>query len=75
MATTVTTPTDLTIEHRPATRHRLVALALIASAALPVLAGKLGLISDYTFLQLSLMIVYSIAVLGLSLLTGYNGQI
>jgi branched-chain amino acid transport system permease protein len=76
MATTVTTPSDLSaIEHPPAARHRLVTLALIASAALPILAGKLGLISDYTFLQLSLMIVYAIAVLGLSLLTGYNGQI
>src|SRR5262249_32539505 len=32
-------------------------------------------ISNYTFLQLSLMIVYAIAVLGLSLLTGFNGQI
>jgi branched-chain amino acid transport system permease protein len=37
--------------------------------------GKTGLISNFTFLQLSLMIVYAIAVLGLNLLTGFNGQI
>ena len=44
-------------------------------ALLPVLGGTTGLISNYGFLQLSLMIVYSIAVLGLILLTGFNGQI
>src|SRR5687767_9721371 len=50
-----------------------VALAILA--LLPVLGGKTGLISNYGFLQLSLMIVYAIAVLGLILLTGFNGQI
>ncbi len=51
-------------------------LALIAAAlALPLLAGKAGLISNFYFLQISLMIVYAIAVLGLNLLTGFNGQI
>ena len=49
---------------------RLVVLAL-----LPLIGGKTGLISNYGFLQLSLMIVYAIAVLGLNLLTGFNGQI
>jgi branched-chain amino acid transport system permease protein len=44
-------------------------------ALLPIIGGKTGLISNYGFLQLSLMIVYSIAVLGLILLTGFNGQI
>lgn len=44
-------------------------------ALLPVIGGKTGLISNYMFLQLSLMIVYAIAVLGLNLLTGFNGQI
>lgn len=46
----------------------LLALALIA-------AGRAGLVSNFHFLQLSLMIVYAIAVLGLNLLTGFNGQI
>ena len=78
MATTATTPTDLAaIEHAaPARgRGRLTFLLLLICALLPILGGKMGLISNYTFLQLSLMIVYAIAVLGLSLLTGFNGQI
>jgi branched-chain amino acid transport system permease protein len=53
-------------------------LVLIAFAALlPWIAGKSGLnlISNFYFLQISLMIVYAIAVLGLNLLTGFNGQI
>jgi branched-chain amino acid transport system permease protein len=50
-----------------------IAIAVLAS--LPIVGGKTGLISNFTFLQLSLMIVYAIAVLGLILLTGVNGQI
>src|SRR5581483_6784222 len=53
----------------------LLWLGLIVMALLPVIGGKTGLISNYTSLQLSLMIVYAIAVLGLNLLTGFNGQI
>ena len=49
--------------------------ALLFLALLPLTGGKTGLISNYGFLQLSLMIVYAIAVLGLILLTGFNGQI
>src|SRR5581483_10891669 len=48
---------------------------IVLLALLPVVGGKTGLISNYGFLQLSLMIVYAIAVLGLILLTGFNGQI
>lgn len=56
---------------------------LLAAVALPFVAGKGGvlsgpgdgLITNFYFLQLSLMIVYAIAVLGLILLTGFNGQI
>ena len=50
-------------------------IVLVVLALLPVIGGKTGLISNYSFLQLSLMIVYAIAVLGLILLTGFNGQI
>jgi branched-chain amino acid transport system permease protein len=50
-------------------------LLLIVIPVLLVAGGKAGLVSDFQFLQLSLMIVYSIAVLGLTLLTGFNGQI
>ncbi|MFV0297863.1 MAG: branched-chain amino acid ABC transporter permease [Hyphomicrobiaceae bacterium] len=42
-----------------------------------VVSGMLGydITSDYAFLQFSLMMVFSVAVLGIVLLTGINGQI
>jgi branched-chain amino acid transport system permease protein len=51
-------------------RRQLVglALALIAAVALP------WFISDYRSFQFTLAISYAIAVLGLNILTGYNGQ-
>jgi len=54
---------------------RWIWIVLVILALLPLIGGKTGLISNYSFLQLSLMIVYAIAVLGLILLTGFNGQI
>jgi len=50
-------------------------LAIVVAALLPLIGGRTGLISNFYFLQISLMIVYAIAVLGLNLLTGFNGQI
>jgi branched-chain amino acid transport system permease protein len=51
-------------------------IALIVFAALlPWIGGRTGIVSNFYFLQISLMIVYAIAVLGLNLLTGFNGQI
>ena len=41
---------------------------LLVAAALPLL------LSDYRTFQLTLALVYAIAILGLNLLTGYNGQ-
>lgn len=46
-----------------------------AAALLPVFTQFTGMISSFTYLQLSLMLVFAIAVLGLNLLTGFNGQI
>src|ERR1043166_3406740 len=46
----------------------LVALAVVALAP-PVL------LSNFPVFQLTLALAYSIAVLGLNMLTGYNGQI
>ena len=44
--------------------------ALLAGAgALPLLVG------DYRAFQLTLALVYAIAILGLNILTGYNGQV
>ena len=53
----------------------IVWLLASVSLLLPVFSNLTGLISNFTFLQLSLVIVYAIAVLGLNLLTGFNGQI
>jgi len=52
-------------------RNNLVALAVVLAAAcvLPFL------ISEYRTFQFTLVLVYAIALLGLNMLTGYNGQI
>jgi len=57
--------------HVPAWLYLVVVLA----ALLPVFTQLTGVISNYSYLQLSLVLVFSIAVLGLNLLTGFNGQI
>jgi branched-chain amino acid transport system permease protein len=46
-----------------------IALLLLLAVALPFL------VSNYRTFQLTLMIAYAIALLGLNILTGYNGQI
>jgi branched-chain amino acid transport system permease protein len=52
-------------------RRTLVALAavLVLACALPFV------VSNYRTFQLTLVLVYAIALLGLNILTGYNGQI
>jgi branched-chain amino acid transport system permease protein len=55
--------------------RRRYGLLLVILPLLLIAAGKAGLVTNFQFLQLSLMIVYAIAVLGLNLLTGFNGQI
>lgn len=74
----VVSPTTQATPEGAIAPRRIPAWALIGvlcAALLPVVGGKTGLISNFYFLQLSLMIVYAIAVLGLNLLTGFNGQI
>jgi branched-chain amino acid transport system permease protein len=56
-------------------RERWLWLAVGLLALLPIVGGQTGLISNYSFLQLNLMMMFAIAVLGLNLLTGFNGQI
>jgi branched-chain amino acid transport system permease protein len=48
---------------------RALIAALLLACALPLL------LSNYRVFQLTLVLVYAIALLGLNLLTGYNGQI
>ena len=53
-----------------AARHiAALAVLLAVACALPFLIG------DYRLFQLTLALVYAIALLGLNMLTGYNGQI
>jgi branched-chain amino acid transport system permease protein len=50
--------------------------ALIATLVLIAIAAALPfLVSNYRTFQLTLVLVYAIALLGLNILTGYNGQI
>ena len=68
MATTSSTPKAA----RPAlSRNQLLGLALLTVGAcvLPFL------VSNYRVFQFTLVLVYAIALLGLNMLTGYNGQI
>ena len=48
----------------------LVVLALLAAAVIPT-----ALFSNYHLFQLTMVVVYAIAILGLNIVTGYNGQI
>ncbi|MEO8057943.1 MAG: branched-chain amino acid ABC transporter permease [Burkholderiales bacterium] len=57
---------------RPAIRRNQLlglALLLVAACVLPFL------VSNYRVFQFTLVLVYAIALLGLNMLTGYNGQI
>lgn len=64
----------LTVAHsRPLAGGKMrvvgVAAAVVAAFVLPFV------LSDYRVFQLTITIIYAIALLGLNLLTGYNGQI
>jgi branched-chain amino acid transport system permease protein len=50
----------------------LIALAIVVPLLMPVLPG---VVTNYRLFLVSTMIIASIAVLGLNLLTGFNGQI
>jgi branched-chain amino acid transport system permease protein len=50
------------------------AAALLLLAILVVACSLPLLVSDYRIFQLTLALVYAIAILGLNILTGYNGQ-
>ena len=58
-------------ERAPTGRARLIGLLLVLAVAclLPFV------VSNYRVFQFTLALVYAIALLGLNMLTGYNGQI
>ena len=49
---------------------RWAGIVLLLAILLPFIPG----VSDYRIFQLTLVLVYAIALLGLNVLTGYNGQ-
>src|SRR6188768_1775877 len=53
------------------TRGNLIAIAI----ALAIACAVPFLVSEYRTFQFTLVLVYAIALLGLNILTGYNGQI
>jgi branched-chain amino acid transport system permease protein len=53
---------------RPSTRHLLIGAALVAALAAPLAA------QNFVVFQLTMVMVYGLAILGLNLLTGFNGQ-
>ena len=53
---------------RPNARYLVVAAAVALAAALPLVA------TNFVLFQLTLVMVYGLAILGLNLLTGFNGQ-
>ena len=65
---------------RPEARRRMLhgSLARVLTGALVVLAALVAaafLFSDYHLFQLTMVVVYAIAILGMTVLTGINGQI
>jgi branched-chain amino acid transport system permease protein len=67
-----TVPPSLAAERSARTRRHLVgvAIVIVLACVLPFVVG-----SNYRVFQLTLVLAYSIALLGLNMLTGYNGQI
>jgi branched-chain amino acid transport system permease protein len=59
----------------PSLKGRWAWVWVLALATLPIVSNLTGSISNYTFLQMNLAMMFAIAVLGLNLLTGFNGQI
>ncbi len=52
------------------------ALVPLASLLLVIVAAALAfVVSDYRLFQLTMVVVYAVAILGLALVTGFNGQI
>jgi branched-chain amino acid transport system permease protein len=53
---------------RPSARHLWIAASVVVAALIPAAA------TNFVLFQLTLVMAYGIAILGLNLLTGYNGQ-
>jgi len=65
-APVLTSPRSISL--RPSVRHLLIAAAIIVAAVMPFL------VNSFIIFQLTEVLIYGLAILGLNLLTGFNGQ-
>jgi branched-chain amino acid transport system permease protein len=61
-------PTRVPVIAKPTNRQILIALAVLVALVLPFV------LKSFFIFQLTLVMVYGLAILGLNLLTGFNGQ-
>jgi branched-chain amino acid transport system permease protein len=57
-----------TLSLRPSSRHLIIAAAIVVAMLIPLVA------KSFILFQLTEVMIYGLAILGLNLLTGFNGQ-
>jgi branched-chain amino acid transport system permease protein len=68
VAAVAAVPVGRSIRLRPTTRHLVIAVAVAIAAVIPLFA------KSFLIFQLTEVMIYGLAILGLNLLTGFNGQ-
>jgi branched-chain amino acid transport system permease protein len=68
IAVSAAVPTQRGARLRPTVRHAIVAAFVVIAFAVPLFA------SSFLMFQLTEVLIYGLAILGLNLLTGFNGQ-
>ena len=68
IAVTAAAPVTRPLRLRPAARHLVIAIAIVIAAVIPLVA------KSFVLFQLTEVMIYGLAILGLNLLTGFNGQ-
>jgi branched-chain amino acid transport system permease protein len=68
IATPAAVPVQRSLPLRPAMRHWIIAGAIVIAALIPLVA------KSFVVFQLTEVMIYGLAILGLNLLTGFNGQ-
>jgi branched-chain amino acid transport system permease protein len=68
IAVSTSVPTQRAVRLRPTVRHAIVAGFIVVAFAIPLFA------SSFVMFQLTEVLIYGLAILGLNLLTGFNGQ-
>jgi branched-chain amino acid transport system permease protein len=68
IAVTAAVPVQRALRVRPTIRHLIIAGAIVIAALIPLVA------QSFLLFQLTEVMIYGLAILGLNLLTGFNGQ-